>query len=50
MISVLSTRSSVCSALSTAPIPWSSERALALNAAMSWRVRGVSGRFGGGSE
>jgi hypothetical protein len=50
MISVLSASPWWWSAFSTAPIPWSSERALALKAAMSSLVRAVSGRFGGGSE
>ena len=36
------------SASSTAPTPRSSERALAMNAAMSARVSTVSGRFAGG--
>ena len=50
MIRVRSASPVECRPLRTAPIPWSSERALALNAAMSWRVCEVSGRFGGGSE
>ena len=48
--SVFSTRPKSWRAWRTAPIPWSSERALALNAAMSRRVTGVSGRLAGGSE
>ena len=31
-------------------MPWSSERALALKAAMSRRAAGASGRLAGGSE
>ena len=49
-ISVRSVSPKSWSALSTAPTPWSSERALALKAAMSRRVAGVSGRFAGGRE
>ena len=45
--SVSSASSCSSSALSTAPTPWSSERALCLNEAMSRRVIGESGRFGG---
>ena len=48
--SVSSVRSCSSSALSTAPTPWSSERALALKEAMSRRTSAVSGRFGGGEE
>ena len=47
--SVSSARPRSSSAPSTVPMPSSSERALATNAAMSDRVCGVSGRFGGGS-
>jgi hypothetical protein len=47
---VSSASSSSSSALSTAPTPWSSDRALCLNAAMSRRVASVSGRFAGGLE
>ncbi len=46
-VSSRSPRASISS--STAPTPASRERALALNAAMSRRVSGVSGRFGGGA-
>ena len=49
MTSVSSARPSASSSSSTAPIPASSERALALKAAMSARVSGVSGRLGGGT-
>ena len=44
------TRPFSSSALSTVPTPWSSDRALALNDAMSRRVRGVSTMFSGGRE
>ena len=47
---VLSARPRESTASSIAPTPWSSERALSLNAAMSRRVSGVSGRFAGGCE
>ena len=50
MISVSSTRPDASSSLSTMPTPWSSERALALNAATSARTSGVSGRLFGGFE
>ena len=49
MTSVSSRRPRASSSSSTAPMPASSERALALNAAMSRRISGVSGRFGGGA-
>ena len=50
MTSVSSASPAVSSALSTIPTPWSSERALALNAATSPRTSGASGRLAGGCE
>jgi len=50
MTSVSSASPCSSSALSTAPTPWSSDRADPLKPAMSRRVSGVSGRFAGGSE
>jgi hypothetical protein len=48
MTSVFSASPSASRASSTAPTPRSRDRALSWNAAMSRRVSGVSGRFGGG--
>ena len=50
MTSVSSARPAGSSALRTIPTPWSSERALALNAATSARTSGASGRLAGGWE